>query len=73
MLNREVFSKDPTTFAIPNDGVTVVGDPQRPEEWDVLRYELRRSCARASTSAVWYVCCPPTSDTWRNPSSRRSG
>jgi len=40
MLNREVFTKDPTTFAIPNDGVTVVGDPQRPEEWDVLRYEL---------------------------------
>ena len=40
MLNREVFSKDPTTFTIPNDGVTVVGDPRRPEEWDVLRYEL---------------------------------
>ncbi len=40
MLNREVFAKDPTTFTIPNDGVTVVGDPQRPEEWDVLRYEL---------------------------------
>lgn len=40
MLNREVFSKDPTTFAIPNDGYTVVGDPQQPEEWDVLRYEL---------------------------------
>ena len=40
MLNREVFSTDPTTFTIPNDGVTVVGDPQRPQEWDVLRYEL---------------------------------
>ena len=40
MLNREVFTKDPTTFTIPNDGVTVVGDPEKPEQWDVLRYEL---------------------------------
>jgi len=40
MQNRAVFVQDPTTFAIPNDGVTVVADPQTPEEWDVLRYEL---------------------------------
>ena len=40
MLNREVFSKDPTTFSIPNDGVTIVSIPQKPEEWAVLRYEL---------------------------------
>ncbi|HNR84622.1 BREX system P-loop protein BrxC, partial [Ottowia sp.] len=40
MQNRAVFAQDPTTFSIPNDGVTVVADPQTPEEWDVLRYEL---------------------------------
>lgn len=40
MQNRVVFAQDPTTFSIPNDGVTVVADPQSPEEWDVLRYEL---------------------------------
>ncbi len=41
MLNRDLFVQDPTKFTIPNDGVTVVGDPQSPEEWEVLRYELR--------------------------------
>jgi hypothetical protein len=40
MLNKELFTRDPTSFTIPNDGVTVVGDPQKPEEWEVLRYEL---------------------------------
>ena len=40
MLNRDVFSKDPTTFSIPNDGVTVVSTPRAPEQWEVLRYEL---------------------------------
>lgn len=40
MQNRAVFAQDPTTFSIPNDGVTVVADPQTTEEWDVLRYEL---------------------------------
>ena len=40
MLNKELFRKDPTTFSIPNDGVTVVTDPQTPQEWDVLRFEL---------------------------------
>ncbi len=40
MQNRAVFVKDPTTFSIPNDGVTVVADPQTAEEWEVLRYEL---------------------------------
>ncbi len=41
MLNRDLFVQDPTKFTIPNNGVTVVGDPQSPEEWEVLRYELR--------------------------------
>ena len=40
MQNRAVFAQDPTTFSIPNDGVTVVADPQSPGEWDVLRYEI---------------------------------
>ena len=40
MLNKDVFLKDPTTFIIPNDGVTVVADPHTPQEWDVLRFEL---------------------------------
>lgn len=39
-LNREVFLTDPTTFTIPNDGVTKVLTPTAPEEWEVLRYEL---------------------------------
>ncbi|MBX3053885.1 MAG: BREX system P-loop protein BrxC [Caldilineaceae bacterium] len=38
--NRTVFAKDPTSFTIPNDGVTVVSAPGTPEEWAVLRYEL---------------------------------
>lgn len=38
--NREVFSKDPTQYTIPNDGVAEVIDPQTDAQWDVLRYEL---------------------------------
>ena len=37
---REVLSRDPITTVIPNDGVTKVIQPQSPNEWDVLRYEL---------------------------------
>ena len=40
MLNRQVFSRDPSTFSIPNDGVTEVSTPETPEQWEVLRYEL---------------------------------
>ena len=40
MLNKELFLRDPTTFSIPNDGVTTVTFPETPEQWDVLRYEL---------------------------------
>src|SRR6266702_5598817 len=39
--NRDVFLEDPTTYTIPNNGVTKVIDPRTPEEWDVLRYELK--------------------------------
>jgi len=41
MLNKQLFLKDPTTFTIPNDGVTSVEYPQTPEQWQVLRYELQ--------------------------------
>ncbi len=38
--NREVFSKDPTQYTIPNDGVAEVIDPQTDAQWNILRYEL---------------------------------
>jgi len=38
--NRDVFFVDPTTYAIPNNGVAKVIDPRTDEEWAVLRYEL---------------------------------
>jgi hypothetical protein len=41
MLNKDLFQRDPTTFTIPNDGVTSVEYPQTPEQWNVLRYELQ--------------------------------
>ncbi len=40
-LNKDLFLKDPTTFTIPNDGVTDVEYPQTTEQWNILRYELR--------------------------------
>jgi len=41
MLNRDLFQRDPTTFFIPNDGVTTVKFPETTEQWEVLRYELQ--------------------------------
>lgn len=40
MKNRELFLVDPTTFTIPNEGVTKIYEPHTDEQWDVLRYEL---------------------------------
>ncbi|MCC6484060.1 MAG: BREX system P-loop protein BrxC [Armatimonadetes bacterium] len=40
MLNKDVFLRDPTSYALPNDGVAKVAFPSTPEEWDVARYEL---------------------------------
>src|SRR4051794_37232191 len=40
LKNRDVFARDPTSWSIPNLGVTKVGPPQTPEEWEVVRYEL---------------------------------
>ena len=41
MKNKEVFSKDPTSFKIPNDGYTTIQIPKNQKEWDVLDFELR--------------------------------
>ena len=38
--NGDVFIEDPTKYIIPNNGVAKVIDPQTPEEWNVLRFEL---------------------------------
>ena len=40
LKNRTVFVKDPASYKLPNDGVSAVGNPTTPEEWDVLAYEL---------------------------------
>ncbi len=41
LTNRMIFTKDPLTVSIPNDGVTKVTEPHSAQEWDVLRYELK--------------------------------
>lgn len=41
MKNRGVFSKDPTSYTIPNDGVTTIINPNTDQEWKVLEYELK--------------------------------
>lgn len=40
MINREVFVRDPLKTTIPNNGVSKLGEPSTPQEWEVLRYEL---------------------------------
>lgn len=39
--NRELFYQDPTQTKIPNDGFAQVVRPETPQQWDVLRWELR--------------------------------
>lgn len=41
ITNRELFYRDPTDTKIPNDGVAKVVRPETPQQWDVLRWELR--------------------------------
>src|SRR5271157_1572811 len=41
MNNRELFINDPLSFIIPNDGVTTISNPKSPNEWEILKYELR--------------------------------
>jgi hypothetical protein len=40
LLNRDVFLKDPSQTDIPNDGIAKVAEPETPEQWRVLKYEL---------------------------------
>lgn len=40
MKNRELFVRDPVETTIPNGGVATLGEPDSPQEWEVLRYEL---------------------------------
>lgn len=42
LTNRDLFAQDPTATKIPNDGVAKVGRPETDQQWDVLRWELRR-------------------------------
>jgi hypothetical protein len=39
--NRELFYQDPTQTKIPNDGFAQVVRPETPQQWDVLKWELR--------------------------------
>ena len=41
LMNRELFTQDPTAAKIPNDGVAQVVRPETDQQWDVLRWELR--------------------------------
>lgn len=51
ILNKDVFFSDPTTYSLPNDGVTKVG-PLPPDlknkQWDVARYELEHFVCEGS-------------------------
>lgn len=40
LKNRDVFLRDPSSWSIPNLGVTKVGQPETDDDWAVLRYEL---------------------------------
>lgn len=40
LKNRDVFVRDPAKTHIPNEGTATVLEPIKPQEWDVLRYEL---------------------------------
>lgn len=41
-LNQQVFQRDPTAYALPNDGVAKVAEPRTEEEWKVARYEVEQ-------------------------------
>ena len=50
-LNHEVFYNDPTTYALPNDGVARVGplpENREDKQWAVARYELEHFVCEGS-------------------------
>ena len=51
ILNKDVFFSDPTTYKLPNDGVTKVGPlplNHKDKQWDVARYELEHFVCEGS-------------------------
>jgi hypothetical protein len=51
VLNREIFYNDPTTYALPNDGVARVGplpEDREDKQWAVARYELEHFVCEGS-------------------------
>lgn len=40
LTNADVFTTNPREFRLPNEGVTTLGIPKSPEEWETLRWEL---------------------------------
>jgi len=51
ILNKDVFYSDPTTYTLPNDGVTTVGplpQNQKDKQWAVARYELEHFVCQGS-------------------------
>ncbi len=59
MKNSELFTKDPTTFTIPNDGVATIQVPSNSQEWEVLEFELRSFVCEGEYKQV---TCPPKPD-----------
>ena len=39
--NRELFTTDPTSTKIPNDGIATVARPETDQQWKVLTWELQ--------------------------------
>ncbi|HMD87600.1 MAG TPA: BREX system P-loop protein BrxC, partial [Anaerolineaceae bacterium] len=73
MKNRELFLINPTTFTIPNDGVTTIYSPQTDKDWEVVRYELRsfvcegeyhRGLERIPSSFLGNLANPKQSAVW---------
>lgn len=41
LKNADLFSHNPLTFKIPNEGITTLGVPRTEQEWETLRWELK--------------------------------
>lgn len=72
-LNRDLFYRDPTTFVIPNDGVSEVGTPETSEQWNVLRYEVEVFVCEGEYQDGLDRICVPTWPIWARTNSRLCG